>query len=304
MNMHDARRRRGRRWPRYALASLVVLALVAAAGWWLDAARPASTWVASGEGQPTPTPGATGPSPAPPSQSPPTSPTPAPTRRHIPVTVAIFGDSQATALYTTRPQKIVDKQLKLSDESISACGIMRGRVVSRSGERFNLIGACPNWLSAWRTRAKQARAAIALVVIGAWDVFDVQTQDTTLKFGTPEWDAAFLGQLRAGVAAIRESGSQVALAELPCYRPRPTNPRPPGYWPERGEDARTRHVNDLLRQVADGVHVFTVQPPSAFCTDPAVGDNHAYRYDGTHYLQPGAKLWFNAVIPQLLALPS
>jgi hypothetical protein len=106
------------------------------------------------------------------------------------------------------------------------------------------------------------------------------------------------------VAALRESGSQVALAELPCYRPRTTNPRPPGYWPERGDDARTRHVNDLLRQVTDGVHVFTVTPPSAFCTDPSIGDNHRYRYDGTHYLQPGAKLWFDAIIPRLLTLPS
>jgi hypothetical protein len=294
-----ARRRTVRRWPRYLVAVVLTAALVAAAGWWLSTSRNrAATWVATpiAAGRPS-TAGSGTPSPPAP------TPSATPTRRSTPVKVAIFGDSQATALYTTRPQKSVDKLLKLSDESISACGIMRGRVVSRSGEHFDLIGACPNWLSAWRTRAKQARAAIALVVIGAWDVFDVQTKTTTLKFGTPEWDTAFLGQLRAGVAAIRESGSQVALAELPCYRPRTTNPRPPGYWPERGDDARTRHVNDLLRQVTDGMHVFTVKPPSAFCTDPAIGDNHKYRYDGTHYLQPGAKLWFDAIIPQLLTLP-
>ncbi|HKD98056.1 MAG TPA: SGNH hydrolase domain-containing protein [Micromonosporaceae bacterium] len=279
---------------------MTVIAVVAAVGWWLTSRTSASTWVA------TPVAGGQSTSPGPstgPTASGPSSPTPSPTQRHTPVKVAIFGDSQATALYTTRPQKSVDKMLKLSNESISACGIMRGRVVSRSGEHFDLIGACPNWLSAWRTKAKQARADIALVVIGAWDVFDVQAKTSTLKFGTAEWDTAFLGQLRAGVAAIRESGSQVALAELPCYRPRKTNPRPPGYWPERGDDSRTRHVNDLLRQVADGVHVFTVQPPSSFCADASIGDNHKYRYDGTHYLQPGAKLWFDAVIPQLLTLP-
>jgi hypothetical protein len=280
------------------VAALTSLAVVAAAGWWLGTAagaRPAATWVATPLAS-----GSTAPGPA--ASSPP-APTPAPSRRHTPVKVAIFGDSQATALYATRPPS-VGRSLTLSDESISACGIMRGRVVSRSGERFDLVGACPNWLSAWRTRAKRARPAIALVVIGAWDVFDVQTKDTTLVFGTPTWDATFLAQLRSGVAAIRESGAQVALAELPCYRPRKTNPRPPGWWPERGDDARTRHVNDLLRQVADGVHVFTVPPPSAFCADPAIGDNHMYRYDGVHYLQPGTKIYFDAIIPQLLTLPS
>jgi len=172
-----------------------------------------------------------------------------------------------------------------------------------AGERFDLVGACPNWLDAWRTAAKRVKPDIALVVIGAWDVFDLKTKDKTLVFGTPQWDATFLATLRTGLAAIRQSGAQIALAELPCYRPRKTNPRPPGYWPERGDDARTRHVNDLLRQAADGVHIFTVTPPSAFCSDPTVGNNRKYRYDGVHYLQPGAKLYFDAVIPQLLTLP-
>jgi hypothetical protein len=175
--------------------------------------------------------------------------------------------------------------------------------VSRSGEHFDLVGACPNWLSAWRADAQRVKPDIALVVIGAWDVFDLKTKSKTLSFGTPDWDTAFLKQLRSGVSALRSSGAQVALAGLPCYRPRKSNPRPPGWWPERGEDDRTRHVNDLLRQITDGSHVFTVTPPGTFCTDKSVGDNPKYRYDGVHYLQPGAKLWFGAVIPQLLVLP-
>jgi hypothetical protein len=231
------------------------------------------------------------------------SPTPPPSPRPKPVPVAIFGDSQATALFTTRPSS-VNSSLQLTDRSISACGIMRGTVVSRDGERFDLIGACPNWLSKWRDDAKRTKAAIDLVVVGAWDVFDVQTPTGMLYFGTAQWDTAFLDQLRSGVAALRESGAQVALAELPCYRPRETNPRPPGYWPERGDDNRIQHINDLLRQLADHVHVFTVTPPSSFCTDPTVGDNKSNRYDGVHYLQPGASLYFEALIPQLVTLPS
>ena len=231
------------------------------------------------------------------------SPAPTPSRRKTPVNVAIFGDSQGTALFAAHPSTVA-RSLRLSDESISACGILRGRVASRSGERFDLIGACPNWLPAWRDAAKRVKPDVALVVIGAWDVFDLKTKSKTIVFGTSEWDAAFLTQLSAGVAALRASGAQVALAELPCYRPRKSNPRPPGWWPERGEDDRTRHVNDLLRRLTDGGHVFTVTPPAAFCADMSIGDNRKYRYDGIHYLAPGAKLWFDAVIPQLLILPS
>lgn len=293
-----------RRWLRYGAVPVVLVAVVTVGGrlTMSTGTRPASASsgvpvaaspsVKSGPASPGPTePGPTEPGPS----------TPPPTRR-TPVKVAIFGDSQGTALYANRPAT-VGRYLTLSDESISACGILRGQVVSRSGERFNLVGACPNWLGVWRADAARVRPDIALVVLGAWDVFDLKTGGTTLTFGTPRWDAAFLAALRGGLSAIRESGAQVALAELPCYRPRRSNPRPPGYWPERGDDSRTRHVNELLGQAADGVHIFTVQPPGAFCEDPAVGANRAYRYDGVHYLRPGAELYFDALIPQLLTLP-
>jgi GDSL-like Lipase/Acylhydrolase family len=272
---------------RMRCAALLTVAVLAGCG---------STAVPSAAG-PSTTPSLTasaGPSP---------TPTVAPSRRKTPVRVAIFGDSQGTALFATRPSTVA-RSLRLSDESISACGILRGQVASRSGERFNLIGACPNWLPAWRDAAKRVKPDIALVVLGAWDVFNLKTKSKTIVFASPEWDAAFLAQLRSGVTALRASGAQVALAELPCYRPRKSNPRPPGWWPERGDDDRTRHVNDLLRQVTDGAHVFTVTPPGAFCTDPSIGDNPRYRYDGVHYLAPGAKLWFDAIIPQVLVLPS
>lgn len=244
-----------------------------------------------------------GAAPLTPTPTPTPTPTAAPLRRHTPVRVALFGDSQGTALYATRPPGVATS-LRLYDESISACGIMRGQALSRSGERFDLVSACPNWLSAWRSKAAQVKPDIALVVIGAWEVFNLQTAHGTLVFGTPAWDETFLTTLRSGLDAIRESGAQVALAELPCYRPHSTNPRPPGWWPERGDDARTRHVNDLLRRAADQVHVFTVSPPSVFCTDAHIADNPRDRYDGVHYLQPGASLYFAAIIPQLVTLPA
>ena len=223
--------------------------------------------------------------------------------RATPVSVAIFGDSQGSALFANRPKNI-GKYLTLKNEAINACGIMRGKVVSRTGEKLNLIDACPNWLPTWRSRAASVKADIALVIIGAWDVFDLITpHGTKLIFGTPQWDAQWVAQLRSGVAAIRQSGSQVALAELPCYSPVKI-PGGAGFWPERGDDSRTRHINELMRQVADGVHVFTVQPAAAFCTDPKVGADRKNRYDGVHFLGPGAAIYLNALIPQLLTLPS
>jgi peptidoglycan/LPS O-acetylase OafA/YrhL len=285
--------------PRLVSAALLSVLLVSgcAVSWQL-AVNAAATPALAADGVPVDDPAATL---APATLQPSTTASRSP--RPTPVSVAIFGDSQGSALFANKPRDI-GSYLTLSNQAINACGIMRGKVVSRTGERLDLIGACPNWLPTWRSRAAAAKAQIALVIIGAWDLFDVTLpKGGKLIFGTPEWDAAWMDQLRSGVAAIRESGSQVALAELPCYRPVKI-PGGAGYWPERGDDDRTRHVNELMRQVADGVHVFTVQPAAEFCTDPTVGNNRKNRYDGVHFLGPGAAIYLNTLIPQLLTLPT
>ena len=75
--------------------------------------------------------------------------------------------------------------------------------------------------------------------------------------------------------------------------------------PERGDDARTRHLDDLLRAAArdDPAHVFFVAGPADFCTNPSIGTGTRYRWDGVHYLRPGATLVFDVVGPELLKIP-
>ncbi|HET9517923.1 MAG TPA: hypothetical protein VFO77_09385, partial [Actinoplanes sp.] len=148
----------------------------------------------------------------------------------------------------------------------------------------------------------RSRPQIALVMLGAWEVFDVVVDGRTITFGSPDWDARFTEALGRGIGELRAAGAQVALSLLPCYRPVRASA---GLWPERGDDTRTRHVNDLLRAsaAADPARVFVVEPPSSFCTDPAIGKDRAYRWDGVHYYKAGARLYFKAVAPQLLAIP-
>ncbi len=221
--------------------------------------------------------------------------------RTPPVKVAIFGDSQGRALFTNRPADI-GKYLTLTDNSINACGILPGKVRSSSGEGFDLVKSCPRWAGEWAGDAMRVKPEIALVVIGAWDVFDLTTAQGKLTFASPEWDALFSSTLAAAIASLRASGAVVALSLLPCYSPvRVTGGA--GYWPERGEAARVQHVNQLLtRATGPGVHAVT--PPAQFCTDPVIGKDRKLRWDGVHYLKTGSALYFGAVVPQLLALPS
>jgi peptidoglycan/LPS O-acetylase OafA/YrhL len=234
------------------------------------------------------------------------SPTPMPAGRATPPPlpahpkVAFYGDSQAMTLLINKPDDI-GTYLTVVDDTIEGCGVLLGKVASSSGEKRNLTADCRDWASAWTSKVAATRPDLAIVMIGAWDVFDL-TLDSgqTLPFASPAWDANFQSQVSQGVGILRSGGAQVALALLPCYHPIQASA---GLWPERGDNVRTRHINDLLRAVAakdPDSRVRTVDPPSQFCTDPAIGADTAYRWDGVHYYKKGAALYFAALVPQLL----
>ena len=72
--------------------------------------------------------------------------------------------------------------------------------------------------------------------------------------------------------------------------------------PERGDDGRVAHLNDLMRWVAAqyGPEVRFVEGPDEWCTDPVIATDISYRWDGVHVYGPGANLIMGAVTDDLL----
>jgi hypothetical protein len=186
--------------------------------------------------------------------------------------------------------------------SVDGCGVFdSGRV--RSAITFNNnFAICDGWQDDWAYAAKGAD--VALVVIGAWDVFDLEVDGTTYAFASPEFDALFMDGVRSGVDAMLAEGVNVGLLEVPCMRPVEADGAGVPPLPERGDDARVAHVNELLGQVAAGYgdEVQMIDGPDEFCTDPAIATDLGYRWDGVHVYEPGAKLIMESIAGQLLAL--
>ena len=161
---------------------------------------------------------------------------------------------------------------------------------------------CANWRQAWAEAA--AGNDVVLVVLGAWDVFDLEIDGQTLTFASPEWDAAFTSRLQSGIDAINESGSTAALLEVPCMRPIDVDGAGVPAVPERGDDARVAHVNDLMRQLAaeQPDRAGFVGGPTQWCNGSPEATDTAYRWDGVHVYVPGANLIFETIAPSLLAL--
>jgi hypothetical protein len=142
-------------------------------------------------------------------------------------------------------------------------------------------------------------------MLGAWDVFDVKVNGEVLPFGSAANDQRFKDGIQRGIDALAAAGARVALLEIPCMRPVHSKGAGVPPLPERGDDQRVAHLNDLLRAVAaanSGTTTF-VTGPQEYCTDPTISTSLAYRWDGVHAYKPGSNLTFEAMAAQLLRIP-
>jgi hypothetical protein len=67
--------------------------------------------------------------------------------------------------------------------------VLLGRVTSKSGEKRDLGANCGSWLTKWASSATRLKPRVAFVMLGAWEMFDLTVDGSTLAFGSPEWDA-------------------------------------------------------------------------------------------------------------------
>jgi SGNH domain (fused to AT3 domains) len=218
-----------------------------------------------------------------------------------PVRVVVVGDSQAQALASNTPDGL-EAFISVTDGAVDGCGVWDdGTLWSRQGmKRPN--GDCVGWSTKWGASATKANAEIALVVIGAWDVFDIAYKEGVTTFNSPAWDAKFAASLQKGVTALSATGAKVALLEIACMHPVFNAGAVVPPLPERGESWRTMHVNDLLKRfaAANPGNVTFVAGPTEWCNNATIATDTNYRWDGVHVYKPGGKLIFETIAPALL----
>jgi peptidoglycan/LPS O-acetylase OafA/YrhL len=230
--------------------------------------------------------------------------TPAPATPELPVDVSVVGDSQAHSLAINLPDGI-ESTFRIRDFSLDGCGVHdAGSVLTARSGFSSSFERCRGWRDTWADAAVDAD--VVLVVIGAWDVFDLDVDGTTYRFGTPAFDDLFASHLRSGLDAIAAGGATAALLEVPCMRPQDVDGAGVPALPERGDDARVAHLNELLRAVAaaDPTRAAVVEGPDAWCADEAIATDLGYRWDGVHVYRPGAALVYETIAADLLRLAS
>lgn len=221
----------------------------------------------------------------------------------LPRTVAIVGDSQAHSLFVNVPEGI-EHYFQFTDGAVNGCSVYEsGQIVTARPGFHNDFRICDGFARQWANAARGAD--VALVVLGAWDVFDIRDGDTQIEFGSPDFDRIFSRQLRVGLDALVYAGAHAALLEVSCMRPVDNRGAKVPPLPERADDARVDHINTLLRHAAarDPAHVTFIEGPEAWCHDEAIATDVDYRWDGVHVYRKGAKLVLETIAPALLTIP-
>ena len=223
----------------------------------------------------------------------------------LPRRVVILGDSTAHSLAINLPVGI-ESTFSITDGSSGGCSVYsNGQAVSSRDAYTRKFAACSGWQQEWADSASSSQAEIGLVVIGAWDVFDMQVAGQDIAFGTPAANDRFVGGVLSGIDALASVGVHAALLEVPCMRPADIVGAGVPALPERGDDARVAHINDMLRQLAADypTKATFIAGPADYCTSEFLATNLDYRWDGVHPLTSGAKLTFETIANALLSIP-
>ncbi len=223
----------------------------------------------------------------------------------LPRRMVVVGDSMAHSLAINLPDGI-GSTFAIENGSVEGCSVYDdGDVKSQRSSFSRSFTDCVGWADRWVAAAVESRSDLALVVIGAWDVFDVEVDGVRIPYASRAGDERFLAGLQQGIDALAASGVHVALLEVACMRPEDVKGAGVPALPERGDDARVAHLNDLMRQVAaeqPGVVTF-VPGPTQWCTDESVSTDLGYRWDGVHVYKPGANLIYTTIAQTLLDIP-
>lgn len=223
---------------------------------------------------------------------------PAATTGGRPGGVLLVGDSVAHSLFPGMVRADVRAALVWSP----GCRLLDGEL------RFeNEFTADCDWETSWPRAVATARPDVVVMVIGAWDLFDVRPPgaEAFLVPGSAEWDAYARTRFERAIQVLGAGGAHVVIPSLACQG------RIPG-GAEEFEAAssldveRVRASNRVLAAVV-AAHPGRVSNPDLFgllCPADRYQRTVAdvvMRGDGAHFTADGAESVARWLLPQLVA---
>lgn len=208
-----------------------------------------------------------------------------------PTRVLLVGDSVALKMAPGLFSRQEQRNFRLRDATIVACGIVRGDTKSRKGISAP-SAECEDRPQRWRAEVESFRPDVVVMLSALWDGRDHRVDGRILDFGTPEADAYWLSEMQVAIDLLSSKGAEVAILTAPYF---PTQ----GLAPERID-----WLNRLYRKAADrnpdSVTVLDLNRflyPTGEFTAGINGVN--VRGDGYHFSQEGADMVGRWLAPKI-----
>ena len=161
---------------------------------------------------------------------------------------------------------------------------------------------CSGWPLRWRKTVDEYQPAVAVVMVGAWDVVDHRVDGEILAVGTERWVAHMTRQLDTATEVLSARGGRVVVMTSPCFAQPESGLEG---IPERSDATRLGHLNRLLRAYskAHATRVSLVDVQALLCPKgqytSTVRGVTARDPDGTHLTPEGSKVVWRWLAGQL-----
>jgi peptidoglycan/LPS O-acetylase OafA/YrhL len=220
----------------------------------------------------------------------------------LPPRVLVVGDSTALQFVYTVERLGLDTAMDVEAVAALGCSVVRGAPVDvGSDEPIPVRDECLGWRQNWANGGSMFHPDVVVMMIGAWEVFDVLADGRRYSFGSDEWAGLVGGAIDEAVAIAGSSGAPVAVLRVPCMD---TANDAAFATASREDPDRVAAVNAFFEANVrpDGAVItlpydtFLCPPDHAFNAD----GSDMWRYDGVHLDEDGARQVWSWLQAQLV----
>ncbi|CAG7573311.1 peptidoglycan/LPS O-acetylase OafA/YrhL [Barrientosiimonas humi] len=163
---------------------------------------------------------------------------------------------------------------------------------------------CESSFDYWNQGLKETQPNAIVWSLGGWEVFDHVVDGKVLRVGSPEYARYLDSRLQQGLTALSPSNAPVVITNVPCYNQPSYVVNGKDLARDRNDPKRAAAVNQILSRFAakNPERVKIADLDSFVCPSGKYQDRMngvQVRNDGVHYTAPGARMFWQWLMPQI-----
>ncbi len=217
----------------------------------------------------------------------------------------LLGDSTALVAGQRLPERLgAARDWSVEAYAQLGCALSPGQTIEVGSDTPRVSPtACASWRDEWVSSVELVQPDVAVVMVGAWEVYDHVVDGRRLSFPDDEWYTHVEAAIAETVEQVAGHDRTVALLDVPCMQEVDSGIE---VTTARRDDERVAALNAMLDRVAERSAATVVLPlGELLCPggETARGESGEHlRYDGVHLSPEGVDLFWGWLLEEADAL--